>query len=127
MGMEPQTNTPPVPEPNKPVIGSRPDSPSTLVSPQAAGAGNQPPQEIKIKKKNKHVKTLLVVLLCEILIGAGIAAYFWRDNMALQQQNAYEEIIMDLEDEIKDLKEGLGGGEGMDMDDEYYDFPDDDF
>lgn len=67
------------------------------------------------------------MLLCEILIGVGIAAYFWRDNLAMQQQNVYEEMIMDLEDEIKGLKEGLGDDGGMDMDDEYYDFPDDDF
>lgn len=127
MGMEPQTNTPTVPESSQPVVGNRPDSPSTLVAPQATGPGNQPPQEIKIKKKNKHTKTLLVVLLCEILIGVGIAAYFWRDNLAMQQQNVYEEMIMDLEDEIKGLKEGLGDDGGMDMDDEYYDFPDDDF
>ena len=121
--MEPQTNTtPPSPQDaSQTTPGSRLDSPSTIIPPQSAGSSNQSP-EVKIKKKRKYVKQLLVVVLCEILIGAGIAAYFWRDNLAIQQQNAYIEIIQDLKDELDEIKAQLEDDDpesGMDPEGEF--------
>lgn len=83
-------------ENNQPLAKNMPDSQ------QPAAASVQPPQ-VKVKKKYRHVKLLLVIVLCEILIGAGVAAYLWRDNKAIEQQNADAETILQLEQEIKDL------------------------
>ncbi len=56
--------------------------------------------------KNKHrlLKPLLVCLLCELLIGAGVLLYFWRDSQALEQQARDAETIMELQNRISELE-----------------------
>lgn len=87
----------------------------------------QAPQQLPLKKKHKYLKTLLIVLLCEVLVGFGVTAFFWRDGEALKQEIEYEEQILEMENEFVDM----GGDEMEDMEgvdemdnpffDEYYD------
>ncbi len=62
------------------------------------------PPELPVKKKHRFLKPLLVCLLCELLIGAGAFLYFWRDGMAIDQQNADAETIQELEQQVTDLE-----------------------
>lgn len=60
--------------------------------------------EAPVKKKHRFLKPLLICLLCEVLIGAGTVVYFWRDGMAIDQQNADAETIQELQQQIVDLQ-----------------------
>lgn len=62
----------------------------------------QPP-----KKKYKYLKALLVCLLAEVLIGAGVAAYFWRDGQAIEQQSIDAETIDSLQQQVTDLEQTI--------------------
>lgn len=125
--MEPITNiTPPSPQDdNQPTIDDQIGSPSFDFPSQSVGINGQLP-EIKIKKKHKYAKPLLIVVLCEILIGIGVYAFFWRDNKAIQQQNADTEIIQGLKQDILQL-EGDNIELELEGEDDFSDFENDDF
>ena len=82
---------------------------STIIPPMAPIPPTAQPnfQQQPPKKKYKYLKGLLVCLLAEVLIGAGVAAYFWRDGQAIQQQSADAETINSLQQQITDLEQTM--------------------
>ncbi len=78
-------------------------SPSTAAPVSPTVQPNSQPQ----KKKYKYLRVLLVCLLAEVLIGAGLAAYFWRDGQAIEQQNIDNETINSLQQQIIDLEQTI--------------------
>lgn len=85
-----QQTTPPIV-----TTGSRPDISLSQSIPN--------PQMNLSVKKHKYLKGLLVVLLCELLIGGGLAAYFWRDGQAMEQQAKLEAQIQELQTQVTEL------------------------
>ena len=58
----------------------------------------------KVAKKPSHLKALLMVALCELLIAGGVFAYFWRDNMALTEAEEAAQTISDLQAQVEELQ-----------------------
>ena len=48
-----------------------------------------------------------MVALCELLIGGGIFAYFWRDSEALEQKAIDDETIFELQSQVDELNNTL--------------------
>lgn len=88
-----------------------PDLKTAIINqPQAVLPSNPsvaPNQPLPAKKKHKYLRALLIVLLCEVLIGAGVTAFFWRDSMAMAQEAEYQSQITDLEAQLQEAQATL--------------------
>ncbi len=57
-----------------------------------------------VLSRSKHLKLLLVIALCELLIAGGVAAYFWRDSQAMAEADEAAQTISDLQSQVEELQ-----------------------